>query len=274
MVLIIDHLTVIHQCLDACNEILGSPPSLTTTSLSSPRHTWVLTSCVIPCWIQWRKAEAFALVTLWSSLLPVGIHWACISRDLVPRAAKTYQRWSSLSGMMQLRKSPFSRVCQNMEKEWYVSFWVPVIDGQAGGCSSSSQCTSNGISWGLGRLSDQLLWSQFWGHVSDTGWSDQETSRMLGSIVSHLCRSSLWGSIIFICPDHFVGLFVLWSNWRLRVHVLGHFSKTIDLRGHMPRFTLNMNVFPSISWETQKCMLKPSEQCSFFWDNRFEGSHA
>ena len=30
-----------------------------------------------------------------------------------------------------------------------------------------------------------------------------------------------------------------------------HFSKTIDLRGHMPRFTVKMNVFPSISLETQ-----------------------
>ena len=28
------------------------------------------------------------------------------------------------------------------------------------------------------------------------------------------------------------------------------FSETIDLRGHMPRFTLQMNVFPSISLET------------------------
>ena len=36
-----------------------------------------------------------------------------------------------------------------------------------------------------------------------------QTSRMLGNIVSCLCRSSLWGSNIFICPDHFVGLFVL-----------------------------------------------------------------
>ena len=26
-----------------------------------------------------------------------------------------------------------------------------------------------------------------------------------------------------------------------------HFSKTINLRGHMPRFTVKMNVFPSIS---------------------------
>ena len=31
---------------------------------------------------------------------------------------------------------------------------------------------------------------------------------------------------------------------------MDHFSKTINLRGHMPRFTLKMNVFPSISWET------------------------
>ena len=28
------------------------------------------------------------------------------------------------------------------------------------------------------------------------------------------------------------------------------FSKTIDLRGHMPMFTLKINVFPSISLET------------------------
>ena len=34
------------------------------------------------------------------------------------------------------------------------------------------------------------------------------------------------------------------------MHVLGHFSKMIDLRGHMPRFTLNMNIFPSIFLET------------------------
>ena len=53
-----------------------------------------------------------------------------------------------------------------------------------------------------------------------------------------------------------------------------HFSKTIDLRGHMPRFTLKMNVFPSISSETHKCVLKPSEQGVFFQDDRFEGSHA
>ena len=95
----------------------GPSPGLATISLSSPRCTWVLTSCVIPCWTPSRKAEAFPLVTFCSSLLPVGIHCACISRDLVPRAAKTFLRWSSLSGRMQLRRSQFSRVWQNMEKE-------------------------------------------------------------------------------------------------------------------------------------------------------------
>ena len=29
-----------------------------------------------------------------------------------------------------------------------------------------------------------------------------------------------------------------------------HFSKMIDLRGHMPRFSLKKNVFPSISLKT------------------------
>ena len=35
-------------------------------------------------------------------------------------------------------------------------------------------------------------------------------------------------------------------------------SEMIDLRGHMPRFTLKMNVFPSSSWKPHN-VLKPSE---------------
>ena len=49
---------------------------------------------------------------------------------------------------------------------------IPVIDGQADGCHPSCQCTSNGVSGGLGRLGDQLLWHWFRGHVSGTGLSD------------------------------------------------------------------------------------------------------
>ena len=79
------------------------------------------------------------------------------------------------------------------------------------------------------------------------------------------------------------------------------FSKMIDLRGHMPRYTPKMNVFPSISIETPKMcvqtlrtvLISPRrsiwgviclglvEKCMFsqlwpffFWDDQFEGSHA
>ena len=46
------------------------------------------------------------------------------------------------------------------------------------------------------------------------------------------------------------------------------------LRGHMPRFTLKMNVFPSyLLRNTRNCVFRPSEQCLFFQVDRFEGSH-
>ena len=38
---------------------------------------------------------------------------------------------------------------------------IPIVDGQADGCHPSFQCTSDGVCCGLGRLGDQLLWSQF-----------------------------------------------------------------------------------------------------------------
>ena len=86
-VLITDHLSAVHQCLDACDEILGvlSWPGYNLLEFSK-MHMGVDVMCH-SCWIWSRKAEAFALVAFCSSLLLVGIHCACISRDLVPRAA-------------------------------------------------------------------------------------------------------------------------------------------------------------------------------------------
>ena len=52
------------------------------------------------------------------------------------------------------------------------------------------------------------------------------------------------------------------------------FSEMIDLRGHMPRFTLKMNIYHLCPWKHHKCVLQPPEQCSFFQDDQFEGSHA
>ena len=42
----------------------------------------------------------------------------------------------------------------------------------------------------------------------------------------------------------------------------------------MSRFTLKMYIYPCIFLENDKCVLKPSEQGSYFRDDRFEGSHA
>ena len=115
-VFIIDHLAAVHQCFDACNKILRVLPSLATTSSGVPKYTWMLTSCVIPRCIFSRKVEAFTLVALCSSSSPKGIHCACMSWDLVTRAAKMYWRWSSLSVAMQLRRNQFSRVHQKWRR--------------------------------------------------------------------------------------------------------------------------------------------------------------
>ena len=42
----------------------------------------------------------------------------------------------------------------------------------------------------------------------------------------------------------------------------------------MPRFTLKMNVFPSISIETPKMCVETLRTVLIFPDDRFEGSHA
>ena len=42
---------------------------------------------------------------------------------------------------------------------------------------------------------------------------------------SFLCRSSPGGSIIFPCPDHFVGPSVLQSNWGFRVQCFGRYCR-------------------------------------------------
>ena len=163
LMLLISSLIILQQSISVLMCVMrswGSSSSQTTTSLSSQRYTWVLMSCVIPCCILSRKAEAFALIALHSSLLPVGIHCTCISRDLVPRAAKMYWRWSWLSEVMQLRRRQFLSVHQKMEKRMVCIFRVPVIEGQADGCGLSCQCASNGISCGLGRLGDELLLGQ------------------------------------------------------------------------------------------------------------------
>ena len=49
------------------------------------------------------------------------------------------------------------------------------------------------------------------------------------------------------------------------------FSQMIDLRGHIPRLLEKWMFSHLSSWKSNTCVLKPSEQVSFFQDDRFDG---
>ena len=87
----------------------------------------------------------------------------------------------------------------------------------------------------------------------------------------HMPRFTLKMNIFSSISLRIASIHVCW-NPQNKAHC---FYETIDLRGHMPRFTLKMSMFSHLSpWKQHTCVLKPSEQGSFFWDNWFEGSHA
>ena len=117
MVLIIDHLAAVHKCLDACNEILGV--------LSQPGHNIfefskahmgvdVVCDCLLDSVEEGRSFCLGHFLFLFAARRhPLHMHF----QGFGSQGSKTYLRWSSLSGVMQLRRSQFSRVCQKM-KEW------------------------------------------------------------------------------------------------------------------------------------------------------------
>ena len=170
--LINDHLAVVHQCLDACNKILGV--------LSQPGHKIL------------ESSEAHMGVDIMCHSLLDSVKEGrsfCLGHFLFLFTASRHPLCMHLQGFG-------SQGCKDIS-EMVLAVWhdaveeepvlqgvpkygegvvgiigVPVIGGQADGCHPSCQHTSNGISCGLGKLSNQLLWSWFWGHVSGAGWSD------------------------------------------------------------------------------------------------------
>ena len=110
-VLIIDHLAVVHQCLDVCDEILGvlSWPGHNIFEFSKA-HMGVDIMCHSLVYSV-KEGRGFclghSLFLFTTSRNPLYMHL----QGFVPRAAKIYWRWSLLSGMMQLRRSQFSRLC-------------------------------------------------------------------------------------------------------------------------------------------------------------------
>ena len=138
-VLVIDHLAVDHQGLDACDEILWV--------LSRPGHNI------------FKFYEAHMGVD-------VMCHSLVYSVEEGRRGFGSQGHKNILEVVLTVRHNVVEEepVLQGMPKygERVVCiFQVPVVDGQADGCGSSHKCTSNGIGCGLVRLSDQLLWGQF-----------------------------------------------------------------------------------------------------------------
>ena len=157
-VLIIDHFAVVHQCLDACNEILGV--------LYQPGHNI----------LKFSKVHMGVDVVCHSLLYSVKEGRSfCLGHSPFLIVASRHAVHMHLQGFGSQGCKHISEVvlavCQDAVEEKPVPqgmpkdgervvciFCIPVIDGQADGCSSSSQHTDNGIGCGLGRLSDELLW--------------------------------------------------------------------------------------------------------------------
>ena len=160
-VIIIHHFAVVHQCLDACNKILGV--------LSQPGHNI----------LQFSKVHMGVDIMCHSLLDSVEEGRSfCLGHSLFLFTASRHQLSMHLQGFDSQGCENISEVVlavrhDVVEEEPVLQgrpkygervvciFQVPVIDGQADGCCSSCQCTGNGISCDLGRLTDQLLCGWF-----------------------------------------------------------------------------------------------------------------
>ena len=158
MVLIIDHLAVVHQGLDACDEVLGV--------LSQPGHNIFKFSKVhmgvdIMCHSLVYSVKEGISFHLGHSLLlfTASRHPLCVHLQ-----GFGSQGCKNVSGVVltvrhdAVEEEPVLQGMPKYKERVICIFQVPVIDGQADGCTSSGQCAGNGISCGLGRLGDQLLW--------------------------------------------------------------------------------------------------------------------
>ena len=159
--LIIDHLAVVHQCLDACNEILGV--------LSQPGHnifefskTHMGVDVVCHSLLDFVEEGRSFCLGCFLFLFAASRHPLCMHlQGFGSQGCKDISEVVLAVWQDVVEEEP---VLQGMPKygEGVISvLGVPVIDGQADGCSSGSKCTGNGISCGLGRLSNQLLWNRF-----------------------------------------------------------------------------------------------------------------
>ena len=160
-VLIIDHFTVVHQCLHVHNEILGV--------LSWPGHNI----------FQFSKVHMGIDVVCHSLVYSVKEGRSfCLGHSLFLFAAGRHPLHLHLQGFGSqgcknvfqvaltvrhdaVEEEPVLQGMPEYGKGVVGVFQVPVIGGQVDGCGSSHQCTGYDISCGLGRLSGELPWGWF-----------------------------------------------------------------------------------------------------------------
>ena len=159
VMLIIDHLAAVHQCLDACNEILGvlSWPGHNIFKFSK-MHMVVDVMChsLLDLVEEGRSFYLGRFLFLFAaSRHPLHMHLQGFgSQGCKDMSEVVLAVWQDA-----VEEEP---VLQGMVKygEGVIGILgIPVVDGQTDGCCPSCQCTSDGIGCGLGRLGEQLLWS-------------------------------------------------------------------------------------------------------------------
>ena len=159
--LITDHLPAVHQCLDACNKILGV--------LSQPGHNIFEFSKMhmgvdIMCHSLLDSVEEGRSFCLgcFLFLFAAGRHPLCMHlHGFGSQGCKNISEMALTVWWDAVEEGPVLQGTAKYGERVIGVLGIPVVDRQADRCCPSCQCTSNGVSGGLGRLGDQLLWSQF-----------------------------------------------------------------------------------------------------------------
>ena len=161
LVLIIDHLAAVHQCFDGCNKVLRV---LSQSGHNILEFSKVHMSVDIVCHsllYSVKEGRSFCLghspFLFIASRHPLCMHLQAFGSQGCKEI---------LEVVLTVRHDAVEEepVLQSMPEDGervVCIIRVPVVDGQADRCSSTCQCTSNGVSCGLGRLSNQLLWDWF-----------------------------------------------------------------------------------------------------------------
>ena len=155
--LIIDHLTAVHQCLDACNEIFGllSQPGHNIFEFSKA-HVGVDIMChSLLDSVKEGRSFCFGcfLFLFTASWHPLCMHFQEFGSqgcNDVPEVVLTV--WQNA-----VEEEPVLQGTVKYGEGVIGILGIPVVDGQADGCCPSCQHTSDGICCGLGRLGGELL---------------------------------------------------------------------------------------------------------------------